>query len=68
MKCLNCGKEHDNKKFCSKSCSTFYKNKNSIVSDETKRKISFSIKNKKKKKVTICLNCGNEHNNKKFCS
>lgn len=70
MKCINCGKEHSNKKFCSKGCSTIFNNKNRIVLESTRQKISNSLKNKVKKEndVKICPNCGKEHNNKKYCS
>jgi len=69
MKCLNCNTEHDNKKFCSKSCLTIYNNKNRVVSDLTKKKISDSLKNgAKAKEVKKCFNCGKDHINVKFCS
>lgn len=68
MKCLNCGKEHNNKSYCSKKCNISYRNKNRIVSFETKQKISISLKNKKPKNIKNCLCCGKEHNNRHFCS
>ena len=43
--CLNCGKElkRGQNKFCSNSCSATFNNKNRIVSDETKEKISKTL-------------------------
>jgi very-short-patch-repair endonuclease len=51
-KCLNCGKKHNNNKFCSLSCSASFNNKKRILSYETKQKISNSKKGKKGKKHT----------------
>lgn len=43
MNCLNCNKETNNPKFCSKSCSASFSNKRRKHSIETKRKISSSL-------------------------
>lgn len=49
--CLNCGKEIKNgKKFCNSSCAAKYNNKNRKLTEETKKKISNSLKRPKKKK------------------
>lgn len=46
--CLYCLKEFEaikkNQRFCNKSCSTSFRNKNTKLSDETKRKLSESLK------------------------
>lgn len=48
MDCLNCGKEIDSKKkFCDRSCAATYSNKKRTISEETKLKISISLKNAK---------------------
>lgn len=45
MNCINCNSEiSKNKKFCNRSCSTIHKNKNRVVSDDTKKKISSALK------------------------
>lgn len=45
MNCLNCNTEiAENKKFCNRSCSATYNNKNRIISQETKDKLSKSLK------------------------
>lgn len=44
--CLNCGNDTKNDKFCNRSCSVTYSNKNRKVSDETKAKISLKLQNK----------------------
>lgn len=46
MICLNCGKLHKNKKFCSLNCANSYNNKFRIVKEETIKKISDSKKGK----------------------
>ena len=55
--CLECGKAipFDKRfgKFCSKSCSTSYTNKQREI---------------QKKPLNICINCGKETPNKKYCS
>lgn len=65
--CLCCGKELSNnrRKFCSSSCSAKFNNKNRKHNDETRKKISCSVKEKfsklnHKKKVFIkkCAVCG----------
>lgn len=72
--CLECGKElkKGQKKFCSNSCSAIYNNRlNGPKNEETRKKISETLKNKtsKNKKITYCEVCGKEINgNKKFCS
>lgn len=55
--CLNCGKvlKKTQKKFCSSKCSAEYNNKLRVVSDETKQKISASIK-KYHESVGHCAN------------
>lgn len=46
--CLNCGSEIEkHKKFCNSSCSAKYNNKNRKLSQETKSKISSSLKYKR---------------------
>jgi 5-methylcytosine-specific restriction endonuclease McrA len=45
MQCKNCGNEiPENRKFCSKSCSTIFNNKTRKISTETKNKISAKLK------------------------
>lgn len=69
--CLECGKElkKGQKKFCGKSCSATYNNRlNGPKKDETKRKISETLKNDKNKKIIHCEVCGKETTNKRFCS
>lgn len=55
--CLECGEkipfEKRFGKFCSKSCSTSYTNKQ---------------RNYKKKSLNVCINCGKETPNEKYCS
>ncbi|SOK59271.1 hypothetical protein [Yersinia phage fHe-Yen9-03] len=46
MECLNCGHETKNVKFCSRSCSVTFSNKNRKLSQETKSKISKKMQNK----------------------
>ena len=59
--CLECGKilpvEKRFNKFCNRSCSNTYSNKHRSYSQETKDKISKSLK---KDKVLICKYCRNE--------
>jgi hypothetical protein len=67
MKCLNCGSETTNPKFCSRSCSASYTNKGKVKSQETKEKIKQKIllipkKIPKKKPSYFCVICGKEHN------
>lgn len=72
--CLECGNELKprQKKFCGRSCSTTYNNRlNGPKREETKRKISETLKNynKNNKKTNHCKVCGKETKNKKqFCS
>lgn len=44
MYCLHCQTQTNNPKFCSRSCSASYTNKNKIKSQKTKNKISDSLK------------------------
>lgn len=83
--CLNCGKELNGKhqmKFCSKSCSVKFNNKNRVLSEETKHKISESLRKKEKtlqsekknktiKQIKKCILCGKDiltKHGKLFCS
>ena len=47
--CVGCKKEFESsdnrRKYCSKSCSTYFLNKSRVTSSETKNKISLSLKN-----------------------
>lgn len=47
IECLNCGELHYHNKFCSKSCSSIFSNKNRTLSEETKNKISRANKGRK---------------------
>lgn len=70
--CLQCGKElhKGQKKFCSSSCAAKYNNK--PLTEETKKKISESLKKNKNdvNKDKFCVVCGNKITNKntKYCS
>lgn len=69
--CLQCGKElkKGQNKFCSSSCAATYNNiKRGGHSDETKKKISESLKNKYE--PNRCVICGAiiENRHKKYCS
>lgn len=78
--CLVCGAEIPlRRKFCSSSCAAKYNNQGRILSDETKDKISNSIKTTYDKKgrtgkrvfECVCRNCGKtffSHKQSKFCS
>jgi len=74
--CNNCGKTFDNKDyrviFCSRSCATIFNNKKrGPLSDETKIKISLSLKNSDGNVFKKCKLCKKEFfGNKKqiFCS
>lgn len=74
--CLNCGKEIESgKKFCDSSCAAKYNNKRRKHSEETKKKISDSLKKPKKEKIyykCVCLGCGNtflsQKQDAKYCS
>lgn len=72
--CLQCGKELTKfqKKFCSSSCSAKYNNKGRKLSEETKQKISETLKKSENNndKYQFCLVCGKELKNwqTKFCS
>lgn len=69
--CLNCGKElkKGQNKFCSSSCAASFNNKKrGKRSEETKKKISESLKSKYE--PNRCIICGNiiDNRNKKYCS
>ena len=49
-----------NKKFCNRSCSASYTNKNRKISDDTKIKISNTLKSKFPKTIKKCKICGQE--------
>src|SRR5258706_8386271 len=55
MLCLNCGKETQNIKFCSRRCSGLFSGK-------------FIKKTYSKRKIFFCKNCSKETYNKYFCS
>lgn len=55
-KCLQCGKETTNKKFCSSSCAATYNNSRRHLSEETKSKISNSIKKYALNTIDLGLN------------
>lgn len=68
LNCLECGIEFkftikEQRKFCSHSCSAKFNNKNRLLTDDTKLKISNTLKNKPKKEKVIkertCRNCDN---------
>lgn len=69
--CLNCGKElkKGQNKFCSSSCAASFNNKKrGKRSEETKKKISESLKSKYE--PNRCIICGNiiDNRRKKYCS
>lgn len=73
IKCVECSKEFkgnikEERKFCSRSCSVTHNNKNRQFLDETKIKISKTLKSKNKKveKIRICKNCKNVVSYKKI--
>lgn len=64
--CIECdlefsGNIKEKRKFCSRKCSTIYNNKIKIVTEDTKLKISNTLKSKNKKviKIRLCKNCNN---------
>ncbi len=68
LECLEClnkfnGNIKQERKFCSKSCAIKNSNKNRLLTDDTKLKISNTLKNKPKKEKVIkertCRNCDN---------
>lgn len=78
-KCLHCGKETNNKKFCSQSCAASYNNKcRGKRSIKTKQKISETLRikaaqrsnelraYKDKKYFRICICCGKEFERKRL--
>lgn len=68
--CKLCNKElkKHQKKFCSTTCSAKYNNKNRTLSNETKNKISESLKKRKKIIIKKCKICGQEKcNNIEIC-
>ena len=77
--CKNCNIEFEksNKEikktknhFCSKSCSATFNNSKRTLSEETKQKISNTLKEKfNNDEIKICIVCNNEHNlRKQTCS
>lgn len=59
--CILCGNIlNKQKNFCSHSCSASYNNKMRIITEETKIKISKSLKDKYPKKIKLCKICGLE--------
>ena len=52
-KCLHCGEETRNPKFCNNSCAASYNN---------------TVKPKRQKQYNVCPTCGSLHKRKKFCS
>ena len=77
--CLECNNEFtvtkgsDRKydhRFCTRSCSTSYNNKNRILSTETKQKISKSLGGNGELQNTHCLNCNTKlfKNRRKYCN
>lgn len=81
-KCKYCGKEIKKaRSFCSQSCCAKYNNTKRIISEETKRKIAETLKNKtdcernengRKVFTYICKQCGKQfktiHKNITYCS
>ena len=77
LDCNNCKKEFkslktDKSKFCSKSCSVTFNNRNRIVSDSQKRKVSISLMGRVspfRKEKRKCETCGNpcKTNKNRFC-
>jgi len=71
MNCLNCEKEllKEKNKFCSSSCAASFNNKlRKPRTEESKKKVSESLKNKLKgtQEKKICESCKNE-SKKKIC-
>lgn len=73
VSCVECSKEFkgnikEDRKFCSRSCSVSYNNKNKTFSEETKMKISNTLKSKNRKveKIRLCKNCKNTVGYKKI--
>lgn len=67
--CQKCGKSfngfiHENRKFCSQSCSTSYNNKLRIKKEKHNERKRNEYHNRKEK---YCLNCG-EKTTRKYCS
>ena len=59
--CLVCGNYINNtSKFCSSSCSATFNNKGRIPSEEQRKKVSESLKGRKRKPNKHCLSCGKE--------
>lgn len=66
INCLECnlpfnGNIKEKRKFCSRSCSVTFNNKVRIITEDTKIKISNTLKSKNKKviKIRLCKNCNN---------
>ena len=64
-KCLNCGKETNNSKFCSRSCSAKFNNRLRLPPTEShKNKTSETLKNRNKNKphkLYKCKVCGKDY-------
>ena len=66
VNCIECdiefnGNKKEERKFCSRSCAVTYNNRIKIVTEDTKLKISNTLKSKNKKviKIRLCKNCDN---------
>lgn len=62
--CINCGKEHNNKSFCSRTCNMSYTNKNRVITDDWRRtnsvsKIGIGHKQKQETKDKISIGMKN---------
>jgi len=69
IKCINCGKDTKNPKFCSLSCAAKVNNKGKKHSIETRRKLSISQGgNGTLSERGKCINCGKEKFGEKYCS
>lgn len=68
MKCINCGVETDNPKFCSRSCNVTYNNKRrkkKTYTKECKHCATIFIVPATKKNRTVCDNCVSPFNSKR---
>ena len=61
--CLYCKQETSNPKFCSRSCSAIFNNTGKVKSDETKKKLSESIKSIQRTKPKIIKQVQIKQNN-----
>lgn len=66
VNCIECdikfnGNKKEERKFCSRSCAVTYNNRIKIFTDDTKLKISNTLKSRNKKviKIRLCKNCDN---------